>query len=111
MALDSLTLTVPVPCTLGYFGDKLATFQTQLKASEIINLLGHDPRSKHWNRLPDEKAHPVVPGSSTSRARKRNLKRGWGSRVFGCLELFVRMPVAVLPPFRSRGTVDTPIAR
>ena len=54
MVLDSLNLTVPVPSTLGGFGDKLLTYQTQVKATEIVNLLGHDPRSKFWQRLPDE---------------------------------------------------------
>jgi hypothetical protein len=38
----------------GHYGDKLVTFQTQVKASEIVNLLGHDPRSKYWSRLSDE---------------------------------------------------------
>ena len=54
MVLNSLSLTVPVPSTLGAFGDKLATYQTQVKPTEIVNLLGHDPRSKYWQRLPDE---------------------------------------------------------
>jgi hypothetical protein len=54
MVLDSLNLTVPVPSTLGGFGDKLLTYQTQVKATEIGNLLGHDPRSKYWQRLPDD---------------------------------------------------------
>jgi hypothetical protein len=54
MVLDSLSLTVPVPSTLGAFGDKLITYQTQVKPTEIVNLLGHDPRSKYWHRLPDE---------------------------------------------------------
>jgi hypothetical protein len=44
--------------------------------------------AKHFSvgtpELP-EKAHPVVPGSSTSRAGGRNLKRGWGSSFFECL--------------------------
>src|SRR5882762_8242211 len=41
------------------------------------------------------KAHPVVPGSSIYRGGGRNLKRGVGFQFFGCLELLVRIPVAV----------------
>ena len=55
------------------------------------------------------KAHPVVPGSSISRAGGRIPKTGFSFQFFGCPELFVRMPVAVLQPFSSCGTVDTPI--
>ena len=58
-----------------------------------------------------KKAHPVVPDSSTYRGGGRNLKRGLGFQFLGCLELLVRMPVAVPRPFGSRGTVQTPIAR
>src|SRR5260370_22356175 len=52
MGIESLSLKVPVPCTVGSFGDKLYTFQTQVRPGEIINLLGHDPRSKNWKYLP-----------------------------------------------------------
>ena len=52
--LENLSLTVPVPCIQGSFGDKLITFQTQVKPSQIQNLLGHDPRSKNWAKLPDD---------------------------------------------------------
>lgn len=52
--LENLSLTVPVPCIQGSFGDKLITFQTQVKPSQLQNLLGHDPRSKNWSKLPDE---------------------------------------------------------
>ena len=50
----SITLQVRVPSTIGFYGDKLVTYQTQVKPTEIANLLGHDPRSKFWPRLPDE---------------------------------------------------------
>src|SRR6266404_2210010 len=38
-----------------------------------------------------------------SRACGRILKRGWVSQFFGCPELFVRMPVAVLQPLARAG--------
>jgi DNA-sulfur modification-associated len=50
----SISLTTRVPCTAGFFGSKLTTYQTQVKATDIIGLLGHDPRSKFWSRLPDD---------------------------------------------------------
>jgi hypothetical protein len=50
----SISLTTRVPCTTGYFGDKLVTYQTQVKPTELIALMGHDPRSKFWSRLPDD---------------------------------------------------------
>ena len=57
------------------------------------------------------KAHPVVPGSSTYRGGERNLKRGVGFQFFRCLELLIRMTVAVSSAFWPSGTVETPIAR
>jgi hypothetical protein len=44
---------------------------------------------------PLTEANPVVSGSSTYSGGGRNLKRGVGFQFFGCLELLVRMPVAV----------------
>jgi hypothetical protein len=52
MAIESLSLTVPVPCIVGRFGEKLDTFQTQVNSADVVNLLGHDPRSKKWKQLP-----------------------------------------------------------
>lgn len=47
-----LSLKVPVPCIQGRYGNKLYIFQTTVKPNEIVNLLGHDPRSKNWQKLP-----------------------------------------------------------
>src|SRR5712671_4638381 len=53
-------------------------------------------RSDHKRgAIEEKKAHPVVPGSSIYRDGGRNLKRGVGFQFFGCLELLVRIPVAV----------------
>src|SRR5918999_3222835 len=54
MVIQSLSLKVPVPAIAGHFSDKLQTFQTQVGPSELVNLLGHDPRSKFWTKLPEE---------------------------------------------------------
>ena len=54
MVFDTLNLKTPVPCVQGFFSDRIATYVTQVSPKQIMNLLGHDPRSKYWKRLPDE---------------------------------------------------------
>jgi hypothetical protein len=54
MAITTLNLTVPVPCTQGFFGDQIVCYVTQVRASQIVTLLGHDPQSKSWSRLPQD---------------------------------------------------------
>lgn len=51
---ELLSLTVPVPSIRGKFGKQLQTFQTSIRAGDVQHLLGHDPRSKHWARLPED---------------------------------------------------------
>jgi hypothetical protein len=54
MVIDTLNLKVQVPCIQGFFGQRLVTYSTQVQPKQLVNLLGHDPRSKNWKRLPDE---------------------------------------------------------
>jgi hypothetical protein len=54
MTINTLNLTLDIPCIQGKFGDRLACFTTQIPPQSIVNLLGHDPRSKHWSKLPDD---------------------------------------------------------
>ncbi|MBR0710976.1 DNA sulfur modification protein DndB [Bradyrhizobium liaoningense] len=54
MVIDILNLKTPVPCIQGTFGSRLVTYTTQASPKQIMNLLGHDPRSKNWKRLPDD---------------------------------------------------------
>lgn len=54
MAIDTLSIKTPIPCIQGFFGDRLVSYATQISPTQIVNLLGHDPRSKNWKRLPDE---------------------------------------------------------
>jgi hypothetical protein len=53
MVIDILNLKTPVPCIQGFFGNRLVAYSTQVSPNQIINLLGHDPRSKNWKRLPE----------------------------------------------------------
>ena len=50
--LDTLSITVPVPAVQGYFGKRIATYSTQIRALEIKRIVGHDPRSRNWKLLP-----------------------------------------------------------
>ncbi len=43
-----------IPAVQGRFGVRLATYTTQLPAGSVETILGHDPRSKHWRKLPDD---------------------------------------------------------
>lgn len=36
----------------GRVGRRLVTFSTQLSVEAVVAFLGHDPRSRHWKRLP-----------------------------------------------------------
>ena len=45
------SLSIPVPAVRGFFGTDLTTFQTQIRPDQIVQILGHDPRSVHWRRL------------------------------------------------------------
>ncbi len=59
MEINIPNLTVPVPCVQGRFGSRLATYSTQVRPNQIMNLLGHDPRSKNWRRLPSDELRKI----------------------------------------------------
>ena len=46
--------TQTIPAMQGRIGNRLATYSTQLPVAAIEPLLGHDPRSRLWKRLPDD---------------------------------------------------------
>lgn len=41
-----------IPCIMNRAGDHLKAYSIFCAPSEIMTILGHDPRSKNWNRLP-----------------------------------------------------------
>ncbi len=43
---------LPLHCIKGPSGPHVQTFQTVCPPSQLISLLGHDPRSKNWKSLP-----------------------------------------------------------
>lgn len=52
-----ITMTSPTtnfPAMQGLVGDRLVTYATQLPPHSIEGFLGHDPRSRHWKKLPGD---------------------------------------------------------
>lgn len=54
MPMDLVYLKAPIPCVQGYYGERLVTYTTQIAPGQIHNLLGHDPRSQNWKKLPKD---------------------------------------------------------
>jgi DGQHR domain-containing protein len=54
MPIDLVYLKAPIPCIQGFYGERLLTYTTQVRPDQVINLLGHDPRSQNWKKLPKD---------------------------------------------------------
>lgn len=54
MTVETLNISIPVPCVQGRFGERLATYSTQISPLQIKKILGHDPRSRLWKSLPSD---------------------------------------------------------
>lgn len=52
--IDTVQPSASLPCIQGQFGPRLLTYATQLPPGSLETVLGHDPRSMHWKRLPDD---------------------------------------------------------
>src|SRR5579871_4123266 len=48
---------VTIPAIQGQFGPRVVTYSTQLPIMSIETILGHDPRSSNWKKLPDDLAY------------------------------------------------------
>lgn len=48
---------VTLPAIQGQFGPRVLTYATQLPITSIETILGHDPRSGNWKKLPDDLAY------------------------------------------------------
>lgn len=46
-----------IPAIQGQFGPRVVTYTTQMPVGAIETILGHDPRSVNWKRLPDDLAY------------------------------------------------------
>ncbi|HVH76414.1 MAG TPA: DNA sulfur modification protein DndB [Stellaceae bacterium] len=49
--------TTRIPAIQGQFGPRVVTYSTQLPVGSIETILGHDPRSGNWKRLPADLAY------------------------------------------------------
>lgn len=52
-----ITMTTPTtnfPAMQGIVGNRLVTYATQLPPHAVEGLLGHDPRSRYWKKLPGD---------------------------------------------------------
>jgi len=54
MTVETLNISIPVPCVQGRFGKRLVTYSTQISPLQIRKILGHDPRSRLWKSLPSD---------------------------------------------------------
>lgn len=73
--IEMTTPTTNFPAMQGKVGKRLATYSTQVPPTAIEGLLGHDPRSRLWKKLPDDIEHiyqHVQRG--TNPARLRNIQ-------------------------------------
>lgn len=52
--LDTTQLTIRIAAVQGAFGQKLATYSTQISPRSLEAFLGHDPRSRYWKKLDPE---------------------------------------------------------
>lgn len=80
------SLTIPIPSLRGQFGDRLNVFQAMIRPRDIEGLLGHDPRSKFWNRLPEDLAELYqYLQRKTAKSRRDSLGRYIKDRILGNL--------------------------
>ncbi len=55
--IEHVKPTARIPAVQGSFGPRLLSYTTQLPAGSLETIVGHDPRSKQWKRLPDDIAN------------------------------------------------------
>lgn len=52
--LNTTQLTIRIPAIQGAYGNRLATYSTQISPRDLEAFLGHDPRSRYWKKLDPE---------------------------------------------------------
>ncbi len=74
--IEHVKPTARIPAIQGQFGPRLVTYTTQLPPGAIETILGHDPRSKQWRRLPDDISNIYVHlQRATTKARLDSILR------------------------------------
>lgn len=64
------SIKLPLPCIRGSYGPHLQSFQTICPPSQIVSLIGHDPRSSNWKTL----AVPLREAYETYQRRTKNIR-------------------------------------
>jgi hypothetical protein len=52
--ISTTQLTIRIPAIQGAYGNRLATYSTQISPRDLEAFLGHDPRSRYWKKLDPE---------------------------------------------------------
>ncbi len=101
---DLGSMTLPIPCIRGRSGPYLQMFQTICPPSQLISLLGHDPRSNSWKRLtaPLREAYEKYQ-RMTKPARAEGIERYIGERLSPTGKIVAGFPSL------SIGLTDPPI--
>ena len=108
------SIKVPIPCIQGRSGPHLQSFQTSCPPSQLIALLGHDPRSSQWKNLPaplrdayEEYQRKTKPARSEGIGKYIGERLAPGSKLVGGFpSLSIGLTeVPVFEPLRSRAGV------
>lgn len=109
------SIKVPIPCIRGRSGPHLQSFQTSCPPSQLISLLGHDPRSSKWKSLPaplrdayEEYQRKTKPARSESIGKYIDERLAPGSKLVGGFpSLSIGLTeVPIFEPLRSRAGVS-----
>ena len=108
------SIKLPIPCIRGRSGPHLQSFQTVCPPSQLISLLGHDPRSSNWKSLPTPLREAYVEYQrKTKPARAEGIGKYIGERLAPASKVVGGFPslsiglteVPVFEPLRSRAGV------
>ena len=108
------SMKLPIPCIRGPSGPHLQSFQTMCQPSQLISLLGHDPRSSNWKMLPaplreayEEYQRKTKPARAESIDRYINERLAPGAKIVGAFpSLSIGLTEAPrFEPFRARAGI------
>jgi hypothetical protein len=51
--MHTVSLSIPIPAVKGFWGDRVQTFATTIRATDLVRVLEHDPRPQKHKHLPD----------------------------------------------------------
>lgn len=109
------SIKLPIPCIRGGSGPHLQSFQTMCQPSQLISLLGHDPRSSKWKSLPaplrevyEEYQRKTKPARAESIGKYIGDRLAPGSKIVGAFpSLSIGLTEAPkFEPFRTRAGVS-----